>query len=99
MKEAFHQPAMSDDLHGGLSLAQYTVNLLLSNPEPVVIDSTVRPLVLPVISVWLINEQVNNFVTLTTCFRHMQLVKAPAVRKTAFHQPNAFNKKQALWLY
>lgn len=90
---------MPDDLDGGLSLAQYTVNLLLSHPEHVVTDSTVTSLVLPVISVRCLNEQVNNFVTLATCFRHTQLVKAPAVRKTAFYQPNAFNTKQALWLY
>lgn len=33
--------SMSDDLHGGLSLAQCTVNLLLSHPKPLVIDATV----------------------------------------------------------
>lgn len=90
---------MSDDLHGGLSLSQCIVNPLLSHPEPVAIDSTVTPLVPRVISVQCLNEQVNNFVTLATCFRHTQLVKAPAVRKTAFYQPSAFNTKQALWLY
>lgn len=40
-KRSVSRASMSDDLHGGLSLAQCTVNLLLSHPEPLVIDSTV----------------------------------------------------------
>lgn len=66
-KKALHEPAMSADLHGDLLLwpnVLYTYDFYVLGP--VVVSSTVTLLVLPVISVSFFNEQVNNFVTLTT---------------------------------
>lgn len=66
MKKALHEPAMSADPHGDLLLwpnVLYAYDFYVLGP---VVNSTVTLLVLPVISVSFFNEQVNNFVTLTT---------------------------------